>query len=42
MKLDSYIINFAVQIFPLFIPEMPAGFTSYIAQIIPIYFTWIL
>jgi hypothetical protein len=28
--------------FTLFIPEMSAGFTSYIVQIIPIYFTWIL
>jgi hypothetical protein len=36
------LINFAFQIFPLFIPEMPAGFTSYIVQIIPIYFDWIL
>jgi hypothetical protein len=24
------------------IPEMPAGFTSYMVQIIPIYFAWIL
>jgi hypothetical protein len=28
--------------FPLFIPEMSAGFTSYTVQVIPIYFTWIL
>jgi hypothetical protein len=32
------LINFAFQIFPLFIP----GFASYIVQIIPIYFTRIL
>jgi hypothetical protein len=32
----------AFQIFLLFIPEMPAGFTSYTVQIIPIYFAWIL
>jgi hypothetical protein len=25
-----------------FIPEMFAGFTSYIVQIVPIYFAWIL
>jgi hypothetical protein len=29
-------------VLPLFIPEMSAGFTSYIVQIIHIYFTWIL
>jgi hypothetical protein len=28
------LINFVFQIFPLFIPEMPAGFMSYIVQII--------
>jgi hypothetical protein len=33
---------FLVQIFTPFIPEMPGGFTSYTAQIIPIYFTWTL
>jgi hypothetical protein len=32
-------INYVFQIFPLFIPEMSAGLTSYIVQIIPIYFT---
>jgi hypothetical protein len=31
-------INFVFQIFSVFIPEMPAGFTSHIVQIIPIYF----
>jgi hypothetical protein len=31
------LINFVFQVFPLFIPEMPAGFTSYTVQIIPIY-----
>jgi hypothetical protein len=36
------IINFAYQIFPLFIPEMSAGSTSYIVQVIHIYFIWIL
>jgi hypothetical protein len=36
------IINFIFQIFPLFIPEMPARFTSFIVQIIPIYLAWIL
>jgi hypothetical protein len=36
------LINFVFQIFPLFIPEISAGFTTYIIQIIPIYFTWIL
>jgi hypothetical protein len=36
------LVNFVFQILPLFIPEMSAGFTSYIFQIIPIYFTWIL
>jgi hypothetical protein len=36
------LINFVFQILPLLIPEMPAGFTSYIVLIIPIYFTWIL
>jgi hypothetical protein len=36
------LINFVSQIFPLFIPEMPASFTSYIVKIIPIYFAWIL
>jgi hypothetical protein len=25
--------QFIIQIFPLFIPEMPAGFTSYVVQI---------
>jgi hypothetical protein len=30
------LINFAFQIFPLFIPETSAGFTSYIVQVIPI------
>jgi hypothetical protein len=34
-------VNFVFQTFPLFIPKMSAGFTSYIVQIIPIYFTWI-
>jgi hypothetical protein len=33
------LINFVVKIFPNFIPEMPAGFTSYIVQSIPIYFS---
>jgi heme/copper-type cytochrome/quinol oxidase subunit 4 len=41
-NLKSYIINFALQIFLLFIPKMSAGFTSHVVQIIPIYFTWIL
>jgi hypothetical protein len=36
------LVNFVFQMFPLFIPEMSAGFTSYIVQIIPIYCTWIL
>jgi hypothetical protein len=27
------LINFAFQIFPLFIPEMSDGFTSYILQV---------
>jgi hypothetical protein len=36
------LINFVFQIFPLFIPEMPAGSTTYIAQIVLIYFAWIL
>jgi hypothetical protein len=36
------LINFVFHIFPLFIPELSAGFTSYIVQVIPIYFTWIL
>jgi hypothetical protein len=36
------LINFAFQIFPLFIPEMSAGFRSYIVQVTPIYFAWIL
>jgi hypothetical protein len=31
------LINFVFQIFPLFIPEISAGFVSYIVQIIPIY-----
>jgi hypothetical protein len=34
--------SFVFQILPFFIPEMSAGFTFYIFQIIPIYFTWIL
>jgi hypothetical protein len=32
-------INFVFQIFPIFIPEISAGFTSYLVQIIPIYFS---
>jgi uncharacterized membrane protein len=36
------LINSAFQIFPLFIPEMPAGFSSYVVQVIPIYVSWIL
>jgi hypothetical protein len=36
------LINFVYQIFPLLIPEMSAGFSSYIVQIIPIYLEWIL
>jgi hypothetical protein len=36
------LINFVFKIFSPFIPEMIAGFTYYIFQIIPIYFTWIL
>jgi hypothetical protein len=36
------LINFAFQMFSLFIAEMSAGNTSYIVQVIPIYFTWIL
>jgi hypothetical protein len=36
------LINFVFQIYPLFIPEMAAGLMSYIVQIIPIYFAWIL
>jgi hypothetical protein len=31
------LINFVCQILPCFISEMPAAFTSYIVQIIPIY-----
>jgi hypothetical protein len=33
------LINFVLHIFLLFIPEISAGFTSYIVQIILIYFT---
>jgi hypothetical protein len=32
------LVIFVSQIFPLFIPEIIASFTSYIAAIIPIYF----
>jgi hypothetical protein len=38
----SKFITFVFQLFPLFLPEISAGFTYYIIQIIPIYFTWIL
>jgi hypothetical protein len=31
------LINFVFQIFLLFVPEMPASFTSYIVQIITIF-----
>jgi hypothetical protein len=31
------LINFVFQTFPLFIPEISAGFTSYIVQIVPIH-----
>jgi hypothetical protein len=34
--------NFVYQLFPPFIPEMCAGFTSYIVQTIPSYFAWML
>jgi hypothetical protein len=33
------LVNLVFQIFPLFIPEMSTSFTSYIVQIVPIYFT---
>jgi hypothetical protein len=33
------LINFAFPTIPLFIPEMSAGFTPYIVQVILIYFT---
>jgi hypothetical protein len=36
------LIDLVFQIIPLFIPEISAGFTSFIVQIIPIYLTWIL
>jgi hypothetical protein len=36
------LVNFVFQIFPLFIPEMHAGFMQYTAQIIPIYSAWFL
>jgi hypothetical protein len=36
------LINFVFQKFPLFISEIPAGSSSYIVQIIPIYFVLIL
>jgi hypothetical protein len=32
---------FFFEIFPLIIPEMPAGFTCYIVQVIPNYLGWI-
>jgi hypothetical protein len=36
------LINFVFQIFSFFNPEVSAGFTSYIVQIIRIYFAWML
>jgi hypothetical protein len=36
------LINFIFQMFPLFVPEMPAGFMSYIVIVTPIYLAWIL
>jgi hypothetical protein len=36
------LINFSVQIFLLFVPEMSTSFTSYIVQIIYITLVWIL
>jgi hypothetical protein len=36
------LINFVFQMFPLFIPEISAGFASYINHVILIYFGWIL
>jgi hypothetical protein len=38
------VINFVFvfQVMTLFIPEISVGFTSFMVQIIPIYFTWIL
>jgi hypothetical protein len=41
--IDHYkLINSVFQILPLFIPEMYSGFMSYIVQISPIYYVWIL
>jgi hypothetical protein len=36
------LINIFFKIFLFFIPEMSAGYASYIVKVIPYYFTWIL
>jgi len=40
--LSFKLLNFSIQIFPLFVPEMSHTLTSYIVQIIYITLAWIL
>jgi hypothetical protein len=42
LTVSCNLINFVFQIVLLFVPEMAAGFMSYIVQIIPIYFALML